>query len=800
MLSLLAAVSLLAAPVQDSAHIVLVATTDIHGHAVDWNYVERRPFAGGLARVATVVDSLKVRYPGQVVLVDAGDLIQGDPFATYFARVAPRDPHPVIEAMNLTGYDVVTPGNHDFDWGLPFLRDAVSGAAFPYVSGNIYTLAGDTLFYPPYAVLQRQGVRIGVAGFTTPGAMVWNRDQLKGKLRVERIPQVAGRVMESLRRASDLAIVVIHSGMDEQASFDTTGIGAENAAAALAGLPVRPDLVVVGHSHREMRELVINGVHFVQPKPFGASVSVTHVDLVRRKRQWRAVRIRSELVSTAPVAPSGRVTQRLAAAHAAVAQWVDTPIGEAAVPMPAHASRTGPTPLLDWVNAVQRRRTGADLSGASAFNLRSGFDSGAIRIGQVVGLYPFDNTLRAVRISGEALKQYLENSARYFQTDAVGRVSLNDSVPGYDFDVLAGARYDIDLRRPVGDRIQNLTVKGRPVRPDDSFTLALNSHRLTGTGGYTMLRGLPVVYDKGENIRELLLDEIRTRKTIDPADYPAGEWRIVPEGSAEAVRELFKVPRPQVQGPRDTVLLRILATTDLHGATGGVALLAATLDSLQAECDCPTVRLDAGDAMQGTVVSNVTRGRAMIELLNRLGIDAAVPGDHDFEWSADTLRRRMSEARFPWVAANMFDAVSGRRPEWIRPYRMLDLAGMRIAVVGYITPEIKSSIKPELTAALKFGDGELAIHDVLSEVKALRPDFTVVLAHAGGSCTGAACTGEVVRLADAIETRTVDLIVAGHTHQIVDTRVGGIPIVQAGSEGIAVGVADVVKTPAGGRE
>ena len=130
-----------------------------------------------------------------------------------------------------------------------------------------------------------------------------------------------------------------------------------------------------------MQELVVNGVHLVQPRPFGASVSVTHIDLVRQKRQWRPVRIRSELVSTAQVAPSGRVTQRLASAHAAVAQWVAyTPIGEAAVPMPARAARTGPTPLLDWVNAVQRKRTGADLSGASVFNLRSGFDSGAVRV------------------------------------------------------------------------------------------------------------------------------------------------------------------------------------------------------------------------------------------------------------------------------------------------------------------------------------------------------------------------------------------------------------------------------------
>jgi 2',3'-cyclic-nucleotide 2'-phosphodiesterase (5'-nucleotidase family) len=224
------------------------------------------------------------------------------------------------------------------------------------------------------------------------------------------------------------------------------------------------------------------------------------------------------------------------------------------------------------------------------------------------------------------------------------------------------------------------------------------------------------------------------------------------------------------------------------------------MDSLAADCGCPTLRLDAGDAMQGTVTANLTRGRAMVEVLNRLGIAAAAPGDHDFEWSLDTLRRRMSEARYPWLAANVFDAVSGKRPEWAVPYRMLEPGGMRVAVVGYITPETKSSVRAELTAGVRIGDGALAIRDVLAEVRAQRPDLTVLLAHAGGSCTGAVCTGEVVHLADAIESRTVDLLIGGHTHEVVNTRVAGVPIVQAGADGSSLAVADVVKTSAGGRE
>ena len=800
------------APLQDTAHVVLVATTDIHGHATDWDYVNRQSFPGGLARVATVVDSLKSLYPGQVIVADAGDLLQGDAFATYFGRVSQRDPHPLIEAMNLTGYDVATLGNHEFDWGFAAMRRAISGAAFPYVSGNIYTLAGDTLLYPPYVVLRRQGVRVGVAGFTTPGVMVWDREQAKGKVRVERIPAAAARVMESLRRESDLAIVLIHSGMDGPASYDTAGIGAEHAAAALASLPVRPDVVVVGHSHREMRDSVLNRVHFVQPRPYGSSVSVTHIDLARVDDRWRLIRIRNDLVSTAQVIPSARLMQRLAPAHAAVVNWVDTVVGKSLGPMRAAAARAEPTPILNFINAVQRKRTGADLSAASAFDLQAGFDSGAIRLGQVLALYPYENTLRAVRITGTQLKDYLEHSVRYFHTDAIGRVSINDSVAGYNYDVVAGARYDIDLRRAAGDRIANLAVRGRPVRPTDSFTLALNSYRQAGSGGYTMLRGAPVVYDKGENVRDLLIQEIGNRGELNPTEYANRDWRIVPEATASAVQALFRIPAPpQAAAPRDSVLLRVLVTGDLNGAlsprsdsggrpAGGVAALAGLMDSLTTDCGCPTVRLDAGNAMEGTVVANVTRGRAMVEVLNRLNLTAATLGEHDFEWSLDTLRLRMSEARYPWVAANIFDSAGGGRPTWIAPYRMVKAGELTVAVVGYITAETKARVKPGFTAGLRFGDGPLSIQDVLAEVRAQHPDLTILLTHAGVDCQGPICSGEAVRLVEGVESRTIGLMVAGHSSGTASIRVLGVPIIAPGSDGTSLAVADMVKPAAGGRE
>ena len=801
MISLFIAAHLVTAPVQDTAHVVLVATTDLHGHMTGRDYVENRPAPNGVARVARVVDSLRARYPGQVVLVDAGDLLEGDPFATYFARVARREPHPIVEAMNLAGYDVATPGNRDFDWGVPLLRRAIGDARFAYVSANIFDLPGDTLLLPAYSVVRRQGVRVGIAGFTTPGVMVWDRAQVRGKIRVAPIAATAAKTLAAVRRDADLSVVIIHSGMEGRSSYADSVVGGENVAATFAGMQARPDVVVVGHSHREMRDSVIGGVHFVQPQPFGASVSVVHVSLAREESgPWKVRQVRADLVSTADVPPSDLLAQRLAAASDSVSTWVRTPLGLATDTMRAGAARVQPTPIINFVNEVQRRRAHADLSATSAFDLRAGFDPDTIRIGDVLALYPRENTLRAVRATGAQVKSYLEWSARYYFVDAAGRVSLNDSIPGYNYDIVGGARYDIDLRRPVGDRIQRLSVRGKLVEPTDSFTMAVNSYRQSGTGGYDMLQGAPVVYDKGESIPELLMDEVRTHGPVDPADYAAADWQVVPEVYTIAVRNLFGIaPKPLPEGARDTVALRVLGTGDLHAdMLRGAAAADAAMDSLGAACGCPTLRLDAGDAMQGSPLAGETEGRAVVEVLNQMGYAAAAIGDHDFDWATDTLRRRMGDARYPWLAANVFDSVTGKRPEWITPYRLIQVAGLPVAVIGYVTPDTKSLLPSDRTRALRFGEGELAIHDVLGEIAALKPALTIVIAHAGMTCDSVVCSGEVVHLAEQLGGSGVGLIIAGHSHQAGVTRVGGIPIVQAGSRGSDLALADLVKTPAGG--
>jgi 2',3'-cyclic-nucleotide 2'-phosphodiesterase/3'-nucleotidase/5'-nucleotidase len=807
-------------PGSDSAHVVIVATTDVHGRVLGWDYVRDAVAPGGLSRAATILETLRAQYPNQVVLVDAGDLIEGNLFAAYYAQRDSQRPHPVVDALNTLQYDVATPGNHEFDFGRDVFTRATGDATYRYVSANIFQGAGDTLVFPPYQVVVRGGVKVGITGLTTPGVMVWDRTQLGGRIQVRPIAETARLALRRLDVADvDLKVVLIHSGLNEPSSYDTAGVGAENAALGLATIPLpapRPDLVIVGHSHKEMRDYVVNDVHFVQPRNFALSLAVVHVWLVKRTAGggagtggYRVVSIRSDLVPLATVPEQPRFVRRFSSVHERARAWATTPLGTAGPGFSARYGRAEDSPLLDFINEVQRRRAGADVSAAADFDLNAGFPEGEVREGDVAGIYPYENTLRAVRISGTQLRAYLEQAARYFRTYQTGARPINDSVPGFNYDVVSGVTYVIDLTQPEGRRIRGLAFRGRAVAPGDSFTLALNSYRQSGGGGYTMLAGARVVYDRGESIRDLLAADIRTRGRLIAQDVYSPSWSVAPAEARAAVRQAFAPQVPVVARP-DSTLLRVLAINDFHGAlepqvwpwsggrpVGGAAALKPWLDSLARVCFCTSIRLDGGDEMQGTPVSNFNYGRPAIAALNALGIDAATIGNHEFDWTVDTLRARMAEAHYRFVAANITDSAGTARPDWAEPFTVVERGGVRVAVIGLALPATPETTSPRNVRGLAFGDGAAAVRRVLPRARAAG-DYVIVLAHVGAFCdSGGACHGEIIDLAHALDSGSVDLIVSGHTHSLVNTVVNGIPIVQARSSGAGIAVVDFVQ--AGGK-
>ncbi|PYP77919.1 MAG: hypothetical protein DMD35_13105, partial [Gemmatimonadetes bacterium] len=808
-----------------TAELVVAATTDIHGRVRGWNYDQNAPDpAVGLARAATIVDSLRGADPGGVVLVDAGDIIQGNALAFVAARVAPADArHPVIAAMNAMSYDAAAVGNHEFNYGVPFLERTGSQARFPLLAANAKRPDGSSPFRA-WTLVERGGVKVGIVGATTPGSMVWDRDNLRGRIVLgDIVPAVRTAVSEARAAGAQVIVVTMHSGLSEPATYDTatTGLPSDNVASHVAREVPGIDLIAYGHSHKEMADTTINGVLLMQAKNWVQSVAIANVRLQRDGGGWRVVSKFSRLVRTAGHAESPAVLAATAPQHDATVAWVTTPIGRTDVSWRADSGRVVDTPLLDFVLEVERRAAHADLASAAGVSLDASIDSGAITAARMQALYPYDNTLRAIRISGRQLRDYLEFSARYYVTDASGTVAVDPRVPGYNFDVVAGADYVLDLSRPQGHRVTRLEVRGRPVAPTDSFTLALTNYRQTGGGSYSMISGAPVVYDKQQEIRQLLSDELRRVGTLRPQDYFTPNWRIEPASvvgqlyvqmhgggaGAAATQAAAAPPSRNVQRPpRPATRLRIIGTNDFHGALeprtdsrgvrrGGAAYLAAAIRRARAECvapECVSLLVDAGDQFQGTLASNLAFGRPVVRLFNQLGYVASALGNHEFDWGQDTMRARMRDAHYPFLGANVRYA-DGRDVPWIRDDTLIVREGLKVGVIGLASVLTARTTAARNVTGLVFLPPGPIVDSLARRLRARGADYVIVLDHDGAFCdrTGAAaCRGEIVGIAQSIH-EPIDLIVSGHTHSFVDATIAGVPVVQAYYNGSAIDVVDL---------
>ncbi|OLB15323.1 MAG: hypothetical protein AUH12_08595 [Gemmatimonadetes bacterium 13_2_20CM_69_8] len=294
-------------------------------------------------------------------------------------------------------------------------------------------------------------------------------------------------------------------------------------------------------------------------------------------------------------------------------------------------------------------------------------------------------------------------------------------------------------------------------------------------------------------------------------------WALLVAAQTSVSRAPLPSPAPDTAhfvSRQDSTVLRVLALNDFHGAlearswpwshgraVGGAAALKPWLDSLARACGCTTIRLDAGDEMQGTLLSNFGFGLPAITAMNAFGIDAAAIGNHEFDWSVDTLRARMAGARYRFLAANISDTTGTARPGWAEPWTLISRGGLKIAVIGLALKATPTNTTPRNVQGLAFGDGAAAVRRVLPQARAAA-DFVIVVAHEGAFCDGPpatdpvpapACHGDILDIARGLDSASVDLIVSGHTHSLVNTVVNGIPIVQARSSGAGIAVVDFVR-------
>lgn len=839
-----------------TVRLTLLGTTDVHGRLLAYDYYAGETTEHGLALLAPLIDSVRAANPGRVFLFDSGDLLQGNPLAYVASREARhgRDGaapdasgNPVMRAMNLLDYDAAALGNHEFNYGVPYLEAALEQADFPFLSANVFRAGTSEHAFQPYALLPHataagDTLLVGVTAATPPGVMVWDRANVEGVLELRDVVEsVRPLVTEMRARGADVVVVLSHGGL-EGTSYDTvaTGLAPENAAASLARTVPGIDVVFMGHTHREVADTTINGVLLTQARNWASSLAAVELELERTGAgQYRVVSSAGRILRPTPGREGAELVEAVRDWHERTIAYVGSVVGSSRSPMPATRARVEDTALIDFVNEVQRRAAGTQLSSSAAFNLDARIPEGPVTIADVASVYVYDNTLEAVRITGAQLRAYLEKSAEYYRQwpVAAGETVTNPDMPGYNLDIVSGVEYTLDLTRPVGSRVTELRYQGEPVRPDQEFSLALNNYRQGGGGGFTMLADAPVVYDEQREIRDLLIEEFRRAGTVDPADYFEPSWRIVPAEAAEqALREQTSsaaaaggrelaagappaaartttlagaaadvaVPPPALQGQ---MRLRVLALNDLHGRllpdtfswsdgrpVGGAAALAAYFDVQTRAFDGPTVLLDGGDVYQGTPISNLTRGRSTVDFFNSTGVRASAIGNHEFDWGVRTLGERLDQAEFEWLAANVRVAGTDTAPAWIEPVALLDVDGVSLGVIGLATEETPDLTRSVNVEGLEFDFGAPAVDRWVPILRQRGADFVVVVAHAGAICDddGENCRGEIVDVARAITNRP-DLIVAGHTHRVVDTRVNGVPIIETGSYGTRYGIADLVR-------
>ncbi|MBU6427505.1 MAG: 5'-nucleotidase C-terminal domain-containing protein [Cyanobacteria bacterium REEB65] len=560
LLAVFAAPAILGAAAPQTMELELLGTADLHGHLYPTNYFDGNADAAlGLAKVATLIRRERATHP-HVLLVDSGDLLEGSPLTDWFVKYGDWRHHinPMIAAMNQLGYAAFTVGNHDFDYGLPFLYKARRDANFPFVCANAYRHGTKTPVFEPYVMADVAGLKVGLIGTTPPGVALWDRSEVAGRLDIGDVEAAFKRAVPELEaKGADLIVGIPHAGFGSDGPFGPTYDG----YARSSGLPPEqvgsqlardiPDLaaLLLGHSHqnvwskpgathtvvegmihgRLVAESIPRPIAIAQADKWGSHLAVIRLGLIRQDGKWVVTSRQALTLSTKGVPPDPGILAIGRSAQQATLRFVQSPIATTPDAWSAQLARFQDTPVVRLIQQVQRERTGAQLSAAADFDPAAGLTRGPITIAEVAALYPYDNALVAVRITGKQLRAYLEQSARYFGPDKPGAPLVDPAGRGFNDDMVAGVDYRIDLTKPPGSRIVGLAYHGRPVTASQSFTMALNSYRQRGGGGFDMLRSAPVVYNRGENIRDLIVAYLQKKRHLRIRDlFSKAHWALIP--------------------------------------------------------------------------------------------------------------------------------------------------------------------------------------------------------------------------------------------------------------------------------
>ncbi|WP_432776629.1 bifunctional 2',3'-cyclic-nucleotide 2'-phosphodiesterase/3'-nucleotidase [Brevibacillus gelatini] len=573
----------------------LLETTDIHTNIVNYDYYQDKSTDEfGFAKTATLIKKAREEAKNSI-LIDNGDLIQGNPLGDYVAKIDPLqdgETHPVYKAMNLLNYDLGNIGNHEFNFGLEHLNRSLKGAKFPYINSNVYiddkdnNPDNDKNMFTPYQILERKfkdesgkevTLKVGVIGFVPPQIMQWDKTNLEGKVIAKDIVESAKKfIPEMKQKGADIIVAVPHSGIGPV----EPAANLENASYQLSKVE-GIDAILFGHSHLvfpgpgfenipgvDSEKGTINGKPAVMPGYWGNNLGVIDLTLKQENGKWKVV---ESVTKTIPIYDSTKkaplvdadqaVLDAVKEEHDHTVEWVRSAVGKTSSPIFSYFALVQDDPSIQIVtNAqkwfVEKNIKGTEYEGIPVLSAGAPFKAGGrngasyytnipagtIAIKNVSDLYIYPNTLKAVLIDGSQLKEWLERSAGQFNQIDVKKTEeqplINEAFPTYNFDVIDGVTYQIDVTQPSryaidgklenkdANRIKNLSYNGKPVKPEDKFLVVTNNYRAGGGGNFPGLDGKNIVIDSPDENRQVVIDYILSQKDINPA--ADNNWTFAP--------------------------------------------------------------------------------------------------------------------------------------------------------------------------------------------------------------------------------------------------------------------------------
>lgn len=587
--------TLIAASVQAATvDLRILETTDLHSNMMDFDYYKDTPTEKfGLVRTASLINAARGEVKNSV-LVDNGDLIQGSPLGDYMATrgLKKGEIHPVYKAMNTLDYTVGNLGNHEFNYGLTYLHDALAGAKFPYVNANIIDVKTQNPLFTPYLIKEtevvdqdgkKQTLKIGYIGFVPPQIMTWDKANLDGKVTVNDITETARKYVPEMReKGADLVVVVAHSGL----SADPYQAMAENSVYYLSEVP-GVDAILFGHAHAvfpgkdfasikgaDIEKGTLNGVPSVMPGMWGDHLGVVDLVLNNDGGRWKVTQSKAEArpiydaaAKKSLAAEDKKLVDVLKHDHDATREFVSKPIGKSADNMYSFLALVQDDPTVQVVNMAQKAyaehfvQGDPDLAKLPVLSAAAPFkvggrkndpasyvevEKGQLTFRNAADLYLYPNTLVVVKATGKEVKEWLECSAGQFnQIDphsSKPQSLINwDGFRTYNFDVIDGVNYQIDVTQPAkydgecqtinpeAERIKNLTFNGKAIDPNATFLVVTNNYRAYG-GKFAGTGDGHIAFASPDENRSVLAAWISAESKKAGEIHPAvdNNWRLAP--------------------------------------------------------------------------------------------------------------------------------------------------------------------------------------------------------------------------------------------------------------------------------